>query len=378
MKTAVRNLSPLRQEAGHRAILTGLAILAALGILILGLLADASLLALTASAAPLPERFVLRGEKVEISDLAGSIRIVPGTGARTEVVVTRGGRDAARLRVLQDEVAGTSRLRVGFDGRSLVYPERGRFNRTTLSVDRDGCLSAGKGFSQRRVTVTGGGTGPQAWADIEVRVPRGQRTVIRLGVGQAKARAVEGDLTLDAAAASVTVERTSGRLVVDTGSGGVVLRTHRGDASVDTGSGDVELTDVGGGVLRLDTGSGSVIGGGLKADDLLADTGSGEVRLEDLSARSIRVDTGSGGVKLGLTSAPGAVLVDTGSGGVAISGPPDLDATIDLETGSGEIEISYTVSHMRRDHGSLRGTIGDGRGSIRVDTGSGSVSLSSR
>jgi DUF4097 and DUF4098 domain-containing protein YvlB len=63
---------------------------------------------------------------------------------------------------------------------------------------------------------------------------------------------------------------------------------------------------------------------------------------------------------------------------VAISGPPDLGATVDLETGSGGIEIGYTVSRMKREHGSLRGTIGDGRSSIRVDTGSGSVSLSSR
>lgn len=378
MKTAVHDLSTLRQEAGRRAILTGLAILAALGILILGLLADASLLALTASAATPPERFVLRGEKIEISDLAGSIRIVPGPGTRTEVIVTRGGRDAARLRVLQDEVAGTSRLRIGFTGRSLVYPGRGRFNRATLSVDKDGCLSAGNGFGHRRLTITGGGAGPQAWADLEVRVPRGLKTVVRLGVGQAGASGVDGDLMLDAAAASVTAEGTSGRLVVDTGSGGVILRTHRGDASVDTGSGDVELADISGGILHVDTGSGSVTGDGVEADELVADTGSGEVRIEDLSARDIRVDTGSGGVRLGLAGAPATVLVDTGSGSVTISGPPDLGATVDLETGSGGIEIGYTVSRMKREHGSLRGTIGDGRASIRVDAGSGSVSLSSR
>lgn len=378
MKSAVRTLSASREEARRRALLTGLALLAALGILVLGLLADASLLALTASAAPTPERFVLRGDKVEVSDLAGTVRVVPGPGTRTEVIVTRGGRDAARLRILQDEVAGTSRLRIGFAGRALVYPERRSFHRVTLSVDRDGCLTTGKGIAWHRISITGGGSGPQAWADLEVRVPRGQTTLVRLGVGRAEARDVDGGLTLDAATASVTAEGTRGRLVVDTGSGGVVLRTHQGDASVDTGSGDVELADVSGGILRLDTGSGSVTGGRVRADDLRADTGSGEVRIEDLSARSIRVDTGSGDVRLGLADAPGTVLVDTGAGGVTISGPPDLGATVELDTGSGGIEVGYPVSRMRGDHGSLRGTIGDGRSSIRVDTGAGSVKLLSR
>jgi hypothetical protein len=36
------------------------------------------------------------------------------------------------------------------------------------------------------------------------------------------------------------------------------------------------------------------------------------------------------------------------------------------------------VSHLRREHGYLRGTIGDGRGRIEVETGSGSVRLASR
>ena len=54
MKSTVHTMSALRQEARHRMILTGLAILAALGILVIGLLADASLLALTASAGTPP------------------------------------------------------------------------------------------------------------------------------------------------------------------------------------------------------------------------------------------------------------------------------------------------------------------------------------
>ena len=379
MKTTVLTSSALRQEARHRLILTGLAILTALGILIIGLLADASLLALTASAGPPPERYVLRGERVEISDLAGTVRVVPGPGTRTEVIVTRGGRDAAKLFVKQDEAAGTSRLRIGMPGRSLVYPGRARSGRTTVTVDKDGCLPGrGLGLGLRRISISRAGPGPQAWADLEVRVPRGRKTVVLLGVGRAEARDVDGDLKLDAASATVSTAGTSGRLVVDTGSGGVTVNGHHGDASVDTGSGDVEVNDVRGGLLAVDTGSGAVTGRGIGADGLTVDTGSGAVRIEDVSARSVRVDTGSGSVSLGLAGQPDEVLVDTGSGSVSLVGPPDLDATVEVETGSGGIQLGYTVSGLKREHGYLRGTIGDGRARIEVDTGSGAVRLASR
>jgi len=63
---------------------------------------------------------------------------------------------------------------------------------------------------------------------------------------------------------------------------------------------------------------------------------------------------------------------------VTISGPPDLAAVLELETGSGGIEVGYPVARMKRDHGALRGTIGDGRARIHVDTGSGAVRRASR
>ena len=90
---------------------------------------------------------------------------------------------------------------------------------------------------------------------------------------------------------------------------------------------------------------------------------------------SISIDTGSGGVRLGLLSAPRSLLVDTGSGGVTIVGPADLGAEVELEAGSGGIETDYTMTIVSKEHGYLRGTIGDGRGRIKVDTGSGGVSL---
>ncbi len=372
---------PLRQrDAGRSALTLVFAIASTLTIALLALLANASFLAMTACAQPAAERFELPGQRIEICDLVGAVRIVQGNGTRAEVLVTRGGRDADRLRVEQDEHGGTSRLRVIFPGRQVVYPRLRGFGRSTITVTENGCFPQGHGFvlGNRRVTITGTGTGIQAWADLEVRLPRGHQTTLHLGVGEVSALGVDGDLTLDVAAASVEAERTTGSLIVDTGSGSVVLRGNRGEISVDTGSGGVELSDLRGSRLKVDTGSGGVTGRDVEAEDLLVDTGSGSVRLEGVRSGRISIDTGSGGVRVGLLSAPRSLIVDTGSGGVTILGPADLGAQVELETGSGHIETDYAMTIARKDHGYVRGTIGDGQGRIRVDTGSGGVSLHRR
>ncbi len=375
-----------RSAAGHSTLVIFFAIASTLTIALFALLANASFLAMTACAQPATERFVLPGQHIEICDLAGTVRIVQGTGTRAEVLVTRGGPDAARLRVEQSEQGGESRLHVVFPGRRVVYspakPWSGSHHRgsTTLTVGKDGCLGHQEHswLGGQRVTIAGSGAGLRAWADIEVRLPRGCRTTFRLGVGEVVTQDVDGELTLDVAAASVKAERTAGSLVVDTGSGSVMLRGNRGDISVDTGSGQVELSDLSGSRLKVDTGSGGVTGRNVEAEDLLVDTGSGSVEIDDVRSGSIGIDTGSGGVRVGLLSAPRSLVVDTGSGAVTILGPADLGAQVELETGSGGIQSDYAMTIVNKDHGYLRGTIGDGRGRIKVDTGSGGVSLRRR
>jgi hypothetical protein len=372
-------LPRVRSAAGD-VVLVAVALAVALGLTAVALLANASLLAMTACAQPAPQRFVLKGGHIEICDLAGAVRLVPGSGADAEVLVTRGGRDAARLRIETGNRAGRTTLHVIYPGSRIVYPQGHRSSRTTLRVGSDGCLARhGESlFTGHRVTVTSSGAGLQAWADIEVRLPRGQAAALYLGVGEVAANGVEGDLRLDVAAASVRAERTRGPLLVDTGSGDTDLRDCEGDISVDTGSGHVSLAGVRGTRLRVDTGSGSVTGSGVATGALSVDTGSGHIELDAVGADDIVFDTGSGGVRLGLERAPRSLAVDTGSGAVTITGPAGLGAAIELETGSGAISCDYPLTLAHRGHDYLAGTIGDGKGRIKVDTGSGSVLLKKR
>jgi DUF4097 and DUF4098 domain-containing protein YvlB len=111
------------------------------------------------------------------------------------------------------------------------------------------------------------------------------------------------------------------------------------------------------------------------AERIVIDTGSGGIDLLRSGARDVRLDTGSGSVEAELGTVIDRLVVDTGSGSVSLRLPENLGATLEIETGSGGIEVDFPVAITRRARDELRGTIGDGRGRITIDTGSGSVRI---
>ncbi len=378
MKTRILSLH--RPGDRRSTLLVALAIAASLAVAALGVLAWMSLLAVTACASPAVERYVVDGDRIEVSNLAGAVRVVAGNGPSSEVFLVRGGRDGSRLRVFRTVEGGVTHLHVIYPERRIVYRNMRGHGSTHLTVGTDGCLAhrhAGP-FSGHRVSISSGGFGMEAWADLEIRVPGGRAPTVRLGAGEIEARGLDGKVDLDVGNGPVTVQDTRGTLTVDTGSGSVRLAGHEGELSVDTGSGAVEIAKVHGGSVRLDTGSGHVSGADVAADQLVVDTGSGGVEMDGVRAQEISVDTGSGSVRIALEESPNRMKVDTGSGGVTILAPENLGAVVDLSSGSGGTDTDFTISGLRHDHGELHGTIGDGRGRIVVDVGSGGVSLRRR
>lgn len=325
------------------------------------------------------ERYTLAGRDVAVYDPAGRVQVVAGTGSDVTVEVTRGGRDAARLRVASGAVNGWTALRVIAPGRDLVYPAMGRWNNTSFSVRDDGTFGGGdrgRWFSSDKLTVRGSGRGDEAWADLVVRVPAGRRVAVYVGAGLASATNVDADLTLDVNAADVQTERTRGRLVVDAGSGSVRVSDAEGaEVYLDTGSGGVEVRGVRAERLRVDAGSGSVRGRDVDARDVALDTGSGGMQLARVHARTVKLDAGSGSVDLELVDDVDDARIDTGSGGITLRVPPTLGATLDVDAGSGGVRADVPLEVTRRERDHLTGRLGDGRGRIVIDAGSGGVRL---
>lgn len=316
----------------------------------------------------------LSGRDVAIYNLAGRVEVVAGTGPDVVVRIAREGSDADRLAVETGRIGGRETLRVVYPEDEVVYPPLGRGSTTTRTLRPDGTFSDGRGGGDR-VRIRGSGSGVEAWADLVVEVPAGRSTNVYLAVGEAEARGVDGDLRIDTGSGGVRASDLSGALDVDTGSGRVTLSDIRGGVNVDTGSGSIEAARLTGGGVTLDTGSGSITLEDVQAPSLWVDTGSGGIRMSGVRSTDVEVDTGSGSVEIELLTDVERLLVDTGSGSVTVTVPSDFGAEVELDTGSGRIEVDFPmdVRTVRRDE--LRGRIGDGAGTLSIDTGSGGIRL---
>lgn len=326
-----------------------------------------------------PNRYTVSGDSVAIYNLVGDLRVEGGTGSGVTVEVTRVGRDAGTLRVETGPLRGRATLRVIYPEDDLVLPGRGTgWWNTELRVRDDGTFNDGdRGFGRvgRRVRIRSRGDGLEAAADLRVVVPRGQKIAVYLGVGRATVSNVDGRLRVDVSSADVTAEHTKGELFIDTGSGEVQVTEAEGVIHIDTGSGTVSATRIKGTTLDIDTGSGEVNVTDVDATDVNIDTGSGGVDLRDARARTLRVDTGSGDVDIRLLAPCDDIDIDTGSGGVTLAVPEGLSAQVEIETGSGGIDLGFPVQVRKLESDHVTGTIGDGRGRLHIDTGSGGVRL---
>lgn len=329
----------------------------------------------------------LAGNSVAVYNLVGEATIQGGTGSAVTVQVTPVGSDAAKLKLKNEEIRGRPTLMVVYPDDRIVYRAMGRGSNTRFTVrddgtwgsydneddDRDRGWHRGKGG--RQITVRGEGDGVEAAANLKITIPAGKRVAVYVGVGRVDVSNVDGDLTVDAASADIATRGTRGSLHLDTGSGSLRVERAEGSARLDTGSGDVQITGFRNGGLNIDTGSGGVEASGIESSDLEIDTGSGDIVLNDVTATRLSLDTGSGSVRATLRTTPGDVRVETGSGDVTLRLPEPVDATVELDTGSGELTIDFPLQLIKKSEGNIRGRIGEGKGRISIETGSGDISL---
>jgi hypothetical protein len=321
------------------------------------------------------ERYTLSGDQVAIHDLAGEVRVEPGTGSAVVVEVVRGGRDAGALKVRTLTHRGMATLAVAFPGSRVVYPAVQGQGSTIQTVDDDGVFLDGGFQGGHGVRVSSSGSGTEAHADLRVYVPAGKKLNLYHAVGVAKVQGIQAGLMVDHVAGDLDVRGVKGDVNLDTGSGEVAVTDLRGDLVIDSGSGEVTLANLHGDALNIDSGSGEVHGTDVQVQQLMVDSGSGAVDFRGLSARSIRLDSGSGDVELDLDTRSSDIVVDSGSGRVTLRIPKDFGARYDIDGGSGGIELGVVHEAFSLEEDHVQGKIGDGRGSIRIDGGSGRVRI---
>lgn len=284
------------------------------------------------------------GLVVDVKNLAGLVTVEGGgSEVRVDATVHALGSNAQRL---------TQQVEITFkqDGDRLVVV-------ANYPVDDYGTFhypgSGGRGNSNtttkyqgRRIKVTSKAKSGAAslWVDFRLQLPSGVGVSVDNAVGDVEAREVNGDVHADTGSGSILVTGGSGGVHADTGSGAVDVSNRVGDVHADTGSGAVRVVSVTGNV-NADTGSGRVDLEDVEGGSIRADTGSGRVELRRVRGE-IDADTGSGRVDAEGLVATGRLRVDTGSGGISLSGDFSQVSQMELDAGSGGVELTGTLPAM--------------------------------
>ena len=153
--------------------------------------------------------------------------------------------------------------------------------------------------------------------------------------------------------------------------GGLVIKTEK-PLSIQNASVDLEITTPAGTRLDVDTGAGNVDLND-STGEIDAHSGAGNINVRG-AAGTARLDTGAGSIRYQGTP-QGECRFETGAGSITLTLPADLNVQVDLETGTGEIDVDFAVDGTvtRRD---VQGVIGSGaQGTIYARTGAGNIDV---
>jgi hypothetical protein len=172
----------------------------------------------------------------------------------------------------------------------------------------------------------------------------------------------------------------SSNLTAKTSDGSIALLKLSGRVSLETGDGSVRAEEVTGD-LRVRSGDGSVTARSID--------GRADIRTEDGSVAldgrltAVQLETGDGSARL--TARSGSAMdadweVRTGDGSVNVELPGGFNAVLDAHTGNGTVHAEglAATGSAGRDKHTVRGTLGGGGKSLRLQSGDGSITVRSR
>lgn len=220
---------------------------------------------------------------------------------------------------------------------------------------------------------------------IEVRYPRNggswfgggstsEPTQLDITVPQGAA------LNIESVSAEVDVAGSRGKRVsIESVSGDVrVEQTTSADIRIETVSGDQTLA-VSGNAVNASTVSGDITVGGRIGGRVRVETVSGDADVTTGTIERLDFSTVSGNGRITTALAADAVLrAESVSGNLSLALPKASSAHIEIETFSGSIRspIGEVISERYGPGRSLRTTLGDGKADVRMESFSGSVTLS--
>lgn len=278
-----------------------------------------------------------KGAALTIENASGNIQVAPGAGDVIDV--------QARKRAWGPDAEEAKRRLA--DTTIEVYATG---NRVDLRVEH----------SERRQG--------SAQVEFDVKVPADTSLDLRTASGDVRVTNVAGEIRLQAVSGNVALEGTP-RLVL-----------------VRAVSGDITATNAGSETqLSVSTVSGNVLLQTMRARSLDLNTVSGDIRVTDWSGDRSSVRTLSGSLQLqGSLAKGGRYDLESHSGSLNLALPDQPGFDLEANTFSGSIRVDFPirvegpVREAGRGPRTIRGTYGDASATLRVQTFSGSLTITRR
>ena len=220
-----------------------------------------------------------------------------------------------------------------------------------------------------------------SYGSITCRNVAGQEVTLHSGSGSVTAGDIKGTARMASSYGAVECEGFSdGDLFLKSGSGRVTIADATfGECEANSSYGPVTGRHLNGNAIRLRSSSGSVELSDGTAPTLDLSSSYGRVRAAGIVTRDLKAHSGSGSIDIVCAEACRPELtadVKTSYGSVDFTAPPEFTGRVHLATQYGSVRtdrpitISGEVTKKK-----VAGTIGDGRGDLRLETSSGSIQL---
>jgi DUF4097 and DUF4098 domain-containing protein YvlB len=240
----------------------------------------------------------------------------------------------------------------------------------------------------------------------------------KTGSGSIKAGQIDGPVDLDTSFGAIDCRNIAGPTVLlHSNSGSITATDFKGEAKIVTSFGSITCNTFSGTTLDLKTDSGRIAifdaacrtclavtsygslachrvkgdavklrsgSGGLdlaavEAPDLDLATSFGSIKAREITTAKLTAGSGSGSIDIVCTPATPADLtaeVKSSFGSIDFTAPPGFSGQVDLRTDFGSIRTALPVTVSGNlDKKKVTGTVGEGKGLLRLQTGSASIDL---
>jgi DUF4097 and DUF4098 domain-containing protein YvlB len=220
-----------------------------------------------------------------------------------------------------------------------------------------------------------------SYGSIDCKSSAGPTTLLRSSSGSITATDLKGEAKFVTSYGNITCETFSGTgldLKTDSGKIAISNASFR-NCLANTAYGSVVCNHLKGDSIKLRSSSGTLDLAVIDAPTLDVSTSYGNIKAHEITTAKLLASSGSGSINIVCTPATGADLtaeVKSSYGGIDFTAPAGFSGQVDLRTDYGSIHTALPVT-VSGDitKTKVTGKIGDGNGLLRLQTGSGSISL---